>query len=566
MSTSWAGRGDEWRGRPVLVPAICLPYDSQVVMSGINGTHLSQDPDGLSLRDALRVVARWKWLIIGLTLGLAAVAFGYSYAQPKQYTSFTDLKYEQQVNISNPLGPSYVSPLTIEQELQGVGSALAAPAIKEQVAQAVGLPASDPQISASAALITNTSVVRISTKAKTASRAAAIATAFADAFIASSKADVQRQLLQAEQVVQTELNSMKKTPASQQTTDYILLAQRLQDLKIAEQTATGNYRVIAPAVAPTGPSSPRPKRDAALGLAAGLLIGIALAFLLEQLDTRVRTRREVADALGLPVVGRVARVDRSSLEAAPLAVLAEPDGLAAESLRKLRNNLDYLNVDGSLSTVLFTSCVRGEGKSITVANLAITLAMGGKRVVVVDGDLRRPRMHRYFDLPNETGLSDVIAGKVDVTDALQRFALPGQAWSSTNGGNGSKPAESASDPQAPRLGVLTSGPLPPNPAELIGSARFGEVLDKLQTAADIVLIDAPAFMPVSDAAAMAPKVDGAFILVSMEDVTRPMLTEAREYLDQLPCRKLGLIITREHIGKADHYRYHYYDRDELAKV
>jgi succinoglycan biosynthesis transport protein ExoP len=364
---------------------------------------------------------------------------------------------------------------------------------------------------------------------------------------------------------------------------------------------TGNYRVIAEALPPESPSSPKPLRDAALGFAVGLFGGIGLAFLLEQLNTRLRSHREVAETLHMPIVARVPRLTKHTLKKGPLVVVNEPGSSAAESLRMLRSNLDFLSVDDHLSSVLVTSTVQGEGKSLTVCNLAITLAMDGRKVVVIDGDLRRPALHRYFGLGNEVGLSSVLAGRLPLAKALQRYDLPFVSWGPNgSGGNGSRPSAAAEGPlgaagltgaggqagaagspgaagpmavaapgagKSPRLYVLTSGPLPPNPGEIVASKRFDAILAELKSSiVDFVLVDTPAMMPVGDAAAMATKVDGMFMLVNMESTTRTMLVEVREYLDPLPCRKLGAIVVREHLKRAEYYRYRYYKEGETAKV
>ena len=251
------------------------------------------------------------------------------------------------------------------------------------------------------------------------------------------------------------------------------------------------------------------------------------------------------------------RIDKKAMATSPLVVIHDPRGAVAESLRLLRSNLDYLNVDGTVSSVLVTSCLRGEGKSVTVCNLGVTLAMGGRRVVIIDGDLRQPRVHKYMGLENKVGLSSVVAGKVPLVDALQRYTLPLLDWSSDAGvhtDNGEKP---------PRLYVLTAGPLPPNPGEIVASKRFETILAELkESMVDFVLIDTPAFMPVSDAAAIAPRVDGVFMLVSMDGTTRrPMLSAAKEFLDRLPTRKLGVIVVREKAARSDYQSYHSYDTD-----
>ncbi len=279
----------------------------------------------------------------------------------------------------------------------------------------------------------------------------------------------------------------------------------------------------------------------------------------------------------MPVVGRVPRVKKSTMSADPLAVVHDTRGPAAESLRRLRSNLDYLDVAGALSAVLVTSGMPGEGKSVTVCNLGVTLAMGGRRVVIIDADLRRPSVHRYMGLSNQIGLTSVVAGKIPLAEALQGYNLPPLDWSSnggsndgpnggstagSNGSNGSAAAaeRAASDlQQARRLYVLTAGPLPPNPGEIVASHAFEAILAELKAShVDFVLIDTPAFMSVSDAAAIAPHVDGVFALVDMDRATRPVLSEVKEFLDQLPTRKLGVIVVREKQTRASYHSYYHY--------
>ena len=234
------------------------------------------------------------------------------------------------------------------------------------------------------------------------------------------------------------------TAAAKESSSYLLLAQSAQSLEVRMATATGDFSVAVPATLPTSPYKPRPLRNAILGLGVGLFVAIGLVFLLEQFDTKPRTHREVSEILGLSVVGRVPRIDSKAIAADPLAGVHNASGAAAESLRLLRSNLDYLDVDGALSTVLITSCLPGEGKSVTVCNLGVTLAMGGRRVVIIDADLRRPSVHRYMGLQNTTGLSSVVAGKVPLVEALQGYNLPPLDWSSNgdgHNGNGSEARE-----------------------------------------------------------------------------------------------------------------------------
>ena len=201
---------------------------------------------------------------------------------------------------------------------------------------------------------------------------------------------------------------------------------------------------------------------------------------------------------------------------------------------------------------MVTSSLQGEGKSVTIANLAVTLALAGKKVVVVDADLRRPRQHRLFDLQNEIGASTVAVGDVDLAAALQ----PVQVISPN--GDGSQAdfsAWSSGKGAVTRLWVLTSGPIPPNPGEIVASQRFSDILSRLRSEADVVLVDSPAMLAVGDTAALASEVDGLIFLVDMEKARRPVMQAAADQLYRLPCAMMGIIVRLPAGSNRDRYYY-----------
>ena len=225
----------------------------------------------------------------------------------------------------------------------------------------------------------------------------------------------------------------------------------------------------------------------------------------------------------------------------------------------LRNNLDWMRVDGDLKSILFTSSQKGEGKTLTVCNLAVTLALSGKAVVLVDADLRAPRVHLAFGMSNATGLSTVVHGSVELSQALRSFDF-GQYWSSTIVKTRSTEAEAADVAETGNgsLKILTSGPLPPNPGEVIASQRMTTVLQRLaESKADYVLIDAPPLLAVGDAGALAPSVDGLLFVANLDIVRRPTLHDARDRLSALPCRKLGLIVVGDRMESSHYHNYGY---------
>ena len=346
--------------------------------------------------------------------------------------------------------------------------------------------------------------------------------------------------------------------AAKQSADYVILAQRLGDLKILQTTASGNFRVLVPATVPTAPISPKPLRSAILGFAVGLFAGIGLAFLLEQFDTRVRRTDDVAALLRQPVLARVPRLSREQMKSPKLVTLEHPADAVAEAFRLLRTNLAFMDVDGHVKSLLVTSSLQGEGKSVTVANLAVTLALAGKKVIVVDADLRRPRQHRLFGLDNEVGASNIVAAEADLVAMLQ----PVQVISPDGNGSQADFSSWASGSAAvTRLWVLTSGPIPPNPGEIVASQKFSSMLARLRDECDVLLVDSPAMLAVGDTAALASEVDGLIFLVDMEKARRPVIQAAADQLYRLPCAMMGIVVrspagsSRDKYYYTSHYRY-----------
>jgi succinoglycan biosynthesis transport protein ExoP len=306
--------------------------------------------------------------------------------------------------------------------------------------------------------------------------------------------------------------------------------------------------------------SPKPLRDALIGFGVGLLVAIGLAFLLEQFDTRLRRPEEVAQILRQPILGRIPRISKKLLGESAVVALTHPGGQAAEAFRLLRTNLEFMRVDDDISSLLVTSCVQGEGKSVCVANLAVTLALGGKKVFIIDADLRRPRQHTYFGLENTHGVSTVVTGQMPLDDALQKVYLePSKGANEVDFQTWAQGSESLS-----RVYVLTSGPLPPNPGEIVSSRRFATIVETLSAEADVVLVDSPAMLAVGDTAALASNVDGLMFLADLHVAKRPMLLQAADQLRRLPVRPLGIVIRSEGAKGGGYYysSYRYYEYGE----
>jgi len=516
----------------------------------------SEETSGLSLREYVAVVRRHVWLVVIVTLVATVGAYFYSNSKTRIYEASTEVMYSPPISLSQSISSQAQDPLSVTVELQNVSNEIASPEVGKSAAAIVGPGAAPYSVSAAAMVGDSTSGGYATTASITADSpdpetAAKAADAYAAALIAWRKEEQIKQLDQAIAVVQPRVDRLKTSAPD--TTEYYIAVSRLTDLLQLRETANGDYRVIVPASTPTVPISPRPRRSAMMGFGVGLILGLAAAFLLDQFDVRIRSHREVSEALRLPTVARVPKIPAAELGHGPLISLTEPDGAAAESLRVLRSNLEFFNLDQRLRSVAIVSAHKGEGKTLTTCNLALTLALAGKTVVLIDADLRRPRVHQAFGFANEVGVSSVLSGKTALVDALQPYHPPDVLVS----GNGNAPAAKLElgETGHERLVVLTSGPLPPNPGEMIASQRFEAVLSELTDASvDYVLIDTPAFLSVNDAAALASKVDGLLYLANIEALTRPELEEARDFLAPLPCRKLGVIaVSEKFTGGGDYY-------------
>ncbi len=517
--------------------------------------------DELTLRAALAVLWRRKWIIILTMVVATSAAYFYSARQAKQYAAAASLIYEKNVDVANPLSEGYVDTYALDREMAAIADIIASPDMQERasvILEEDGVDDSAGYAVSSSAQTSDSSgggaggsnVVLISAVSEDPKLASAAANAYGEAFVAWRKQRQQTQIQKAADAVEAQLGEYPQ--AAQATGDYLMLKQRLQDLVISKATATGNYRMLVPATAPTQPFAPDPLRTALLGLAVGLFGGIGLAFLLEQFDLRLRTPDEIAAELRVPILGRIPRISRKDLAQNTLVTLAHPDGSAAEAFRMVRTNLDFLNVDADISSLVVSSCVQGEGKSVACANLAVSMALAGKKVIVVDGDLRRPRQHQYFGLSNEVGLSTVATGQTNLAQSLQAVEVAGAS-----------PGEPAADfagwargaDARQHLYVLTSGPLPPNPGEIVSAKRFASTIERLRRESDLVIVDSPAMLPVGDASAIASSVDGLVFLVDMHLVKRPQLAQAAAQLRRLPCRLLGTVVRGDESasGRSGYY-------------
>jgi len=288
---------------------------------------------------------------------------------------------------------------------------------------------------------------------------------------------------------------------------------------------------IEPAVPSMRPTSPNISMNAVVGAFAGLLAGVAIAAIRSTLDTRIRGVQDVVATLDLPVLGGIGFDPRAAVR--PLVVQADPRSALAEAFRALRTNLRFVGLESAHRTFVTTSAMPAEGKSTTTANLAIAIAEGGHSVIVVDGDLRRPRAAELLGVEGAVGLTDVLVGAVELDDAVQ-------PW-----GRG-------------RMAVLAAGSIPPNPSELLGSAAMKAVIDELSRRYEYVLIDAPPVLPVTDAAVLTAMTSGAILVTASNRSIRPQLRAAHDSLQQVGATVLGTVVTMLPARGSNSYGYSHY--------
>ena len=277
------------------------------------------------------------------------------------------------------------------------------------------------------------------------------------------------------------------------------------------------------------PVSPRPVRNLGIAAVLGLVAGLGAAILRDLLDTTVKTPESLQELAGAPVLGSLPF--DAEVKSGPLRATAVGHSARAEALRQLRTNLNYVNVDKPVKTLVVTSAMPGEGKSSTACGLAMLCAENGQRVLIMDADLRRPRVADYLGLEGGVGLTTVLADQAQLDDVLQQYGE--------------------------NLFVLPSGFLPPNPSELLGSRHMAELLTELRERFDTVVVDCPPLLPVTDAAVVAARADGALLLARAGETTSAQVTTAVKSLRSVDARLLGCVLNMLAVKGPD--AYYYYD-------
>lgn len=443
----------------------------------------------MELRDYLRILRkRWMVIVLLALLGTAAAAAGSLLVQPTYRASSLVYVAVRSTGEVTDLaqGGSFA-----QNQVKTFAEVVSQPIVLAPVIEGLGIDESPEKLGASvtASAPLDTSNIEISVTRTSPEEAAAIAEAVTESF-QRVVADI------------TEPTTGDPSPIT--------------------------VSVLRPATEPTQAASPNVPLNIALGLLVGLALGFGLAVLREVLDTRIRSARDVEAITDTPIIGGISFDPEAARR--PLIVQADPRSPRAESFRSLRTNLQFLNIEKGPRSFVVTSSIEAEGKSTTAANLAIALADAGTKVVLVDADLRRPRIADYMGLEGAVGLTDTLIGRISLEDALQ-------PW-----GRGS-------------LSVLPAGANPPNPSELLGSDAMDKLVRQLESMFEVVLIDGPPLLPVTDAALLSMHTRGALLVVAAERTHRGQLAAAITVLQNVGAHIAGVVMTMLPTKGADAYGY-----------
>lgn len=523
----------------------------------------------MDLSAYIKPLLRWWWLIVAATLLAGIASFLATLRQPPFYHAKTTLLVGR--SIANP-NPSQ-SDLYLASQLAGTYADIAnREPVQNATKKALGLTWLPEYL---ARAVANSQFIEIVVKDINPVRAQAVANELANQLILSSPtSDSQEQerqdfinkqlILLQSQILETQdevtklkeqlgsLNSARQIADTQtqitalQTKLTTLQGNYAALLSSTKQGATNTLSVVVPAELPVTPIGPIKAFSILLSSAIGFVLAAGAAYLLEYLDDTIKSSEELSHTLNIPVIGKIGYIKRDKTgdqvekPVEHIIILRQPFSPVVETFRALQMNLLSISQDPPKKVFLITSAKPGEGKSITLANLAVTMAQSGLKVIAVDGDLRKPTLHEIFNLPNTVGLSDVLLRSK--TNA--RMLLQGT--------------------KVDNLSVLTSGVLPPSPTLVMGSKRIMKAIEDLSSEADFVLVDSPPILSVADTLNLGSCVDGV-IFLTVEGFTRR--SEARRALDELRTAGINVVgaILRKTKGSEESYSYyHYYSSNKAT--
>jgi polysaccharide biosynthesis transport protein len=492
-------------------------------------------------RDVAAAIRRRLPIFLFCVISVPGAILAISLAQPERYSAtaallFRDPQFDQRLFGSTSLPTGNLDP---DREAATNLQLASLRVVARRTARELGgaISAADVAASVSVEGKGQSNLVSIVATDQDPVRAADIADEYAKQYIAFRRKADRAKIAEVTSVVRDDLAALSDADAA--GPDGQLLKSRIQDLRVLSAAQTGNAELVQPADVPTEPSSPRPLRNSVLGLLLGAVLGIGFALLLDRIDRRLRDPAELEDIFGRPVL---AVVPKSKI----LAAHGENGGLPERILsafQMLRLNLRYFNASRPLNTLLVTSANVGEGKSTVAWGLAHAAAVQRNRVLLVEADLRRPSLARTHRLMPGRGLTDILSGGCEFTDAVQEVTV--------------------SLPTPRRFDVVVSGPLPPDPADLIDSDAMRSFLEEAKDRYDLMILDCPPASIVPDPNPLIDQVDGVLVVSGVGKTTRGAAARLQAQLQHQRARVLGVIINMAGGGVTGYegYGYGYSDPD-----
>jgi polysaccharide biosynthesis transport protein len=518
------------------------------------------------LRHYAMVLRKRYRLIVAVVVACVLAAVVVSFAQPKVYSATSEvlLSTQQQTTVQ---GETLNAPNQFANQV-GTQAELVESAAIEQAANEILGDQVDDVREVSASGVSNTFILSITATSEVPEVAQAAANAYSDAYLQNRQESAINRVLAVGETVadsRTDLENeaselerrISELPAGDPSIGSLEGQQERIESQISElqnryDEAQANALVrdagaesFAAAELPEEPTSPQPVRNIALAFVLGALLGVGAVLLIDRLDDRLRRPEDLEQWLpSVPNLGSVPNLeDWRNSDEARVVTLRDPHSPAAEAYRALRTNIEFMALDRRLQVIQVSSAIAGEGKSATAANLAVAMAWAGKRVVVVAGDLRRPRLHEFFRLSNETGITSIMLGGTSLDDSLQKLPIDHE-----------------------NAHLLSTGPLPPNPAELLANGRIDEIFDGLRERADYVIVDSAPLLPVADSLVLARHVDGVILAARAGVVRKAQIEKAASMVANATNNLVGVVLNG--ISPQETYSYggSYYRSNGSATV
>lgn len=509
----------------------------------------------LSLRDYWRIVLRRKWIVVAAVVACMAGALG--------LTALQDPVYEAQARMAvrtlpgdSIFGSDYLGYVDPERAIDTEIEVLQSDLVYQRVKENLGLTTDPPGAAGSA--VGATDVVAVSVRSGNPATAQALADAYVRAYIdvkreqtvaglTAASAELDSQIASLQSQIQALDGQIGEAPANEReqltreladqraalVDQQATFKQRLNQMQVDAALSTGGAQLVQPASLPSDPVEPTPVRTAILALVVALLLGLGAAFLVDYADDSVRGTSELERAAGGVPVLSVVPTDPPP-DNRPISI-SRPNDFAVEAYRTLRTNLQFLALERPLKVIQVTSAMSGEGKSTTASNLAVVLAQAGRRVALVDADLRRPRLHEVFAIDGSRGLTDALLGE---HIELLIHELPMGAGT---------------------IAVLPAGRVPANPSELLGGGRMRALLRSLAEHYDTVVVDSAPILPVTDSVVLSGAVDALVLVAQAGRTSTKQVAEMTSRLNRVSAPVVGAVMNRvaERRLRSGEYGYGY---------